>query len=133
MSGAFCDIRLTESSKDTDANSLNSTKVIFKGLDYTAYVLHETEAPQGYNIVADTTIPATALVTLKGTITDNVGKIATSESDPDVGVVSVINETGTELPSTGGMGTTILYVGGSILVILAAVLLITKRRMNADE
>ena len=62
-----------------------------------------------------------------------MGKIATSESDPDVGVVSVINETGTELPSTGGMGTTILYVGGSILVILAAVLLITKRRMNADE
>ena len=36
-------------------------------------------------------------------------------------------------PSTGGMGTTILYASGSILVILAAVLLITKRRMNADE
>jgi len=36
-------------------------------------------------------------------------------------------------PSTGGMGTTILYIGGSILVILAAVLLITKRRMSADE
>ena len=35
--------------------------------------------------------------------------------------------------STGGMGTTILYVGGSILVILAAILLITKRRMSADE
>jgi len=36
-------------------------------------------------------------------------------------------------PSTGGMGTTLLYVGGSILVILAAVLLITKRRMNAED
>ena len=35
--------------------------------------------------------------------------------------------------STGGMGTTILYVGGSILVILAAILLITKRRMNAED
>ncbi|MBQ6325603.1 MAG: LPXTG cell wall anchor domain-containing protein, partial [Clostridia bacterium] len=35
--------------------------------------------------------------------------------------------------STGGIGTTILYIGGSILVILAAVLLITKRRMSADE
>ena len=42
------------------------------------------------------------------------------------------NVQGTELPSTGGMGTTILYIGGSILVILAAVLLITKRRMNAE-
>ena len=43
------------------------------------------------------------------------------------------NTQGVELPSTGGMGTTILYIGGSILVILAAVLLITKRRMNADD
>jgi len=43
------------------------------------------------------------------------------------------NTQGVELPSTGGMGTTILYVGGSILVILAAILLITKRRMSADE
>jgi len=43
------------------------------------------------------------------------------------------NTQGVELPSTGGMGTTILYVGGSILVILAAILLITKRRMNAED
>ena len=43
------------------------------------------------------------------------------------------NVQGVELPSTGGMGTTILYIGGSILVILAAVLLITKRRMNAED
>jgi len=45
----------------------------------------------------------------------------------------VPNTKGVELPTTGGMGTTILYIGGSILVILAAVLLITKRRMSADE
>ena len=45
----------------------------------------------------------------------------------------ITNTQGVELPSTGGMGTTILYIGGSILVILAAVLLITKRRMNAED
>ena len=45
----------------------------------------------------------------------------------------ITNTQGVELPSTGGMGTTILYVGGSILVILAAILLITKRRMNAED
>ena len=45
----------------------------------------------------------------------------------------LVNTKGIELPSTGGMGTTILYIGGSILVILAAVLLITKRRMNAED
>ena len=44
-----------------------------------------------------------------------------------------VNTQGLQLPSTGGMGTTILYVGGSILVILAAILLITKRRMNAED
>jgi len=36
-------------------------------------------------------------------------------------------------PSTGGMGTTILYIGGSILVLAAVILLVTKRRMSADE
>ena len=45
----------------------------------------------------------------------------------------LLNTQGVELPHTGGMGTTILYIGGSILVILAAVLLITKRRMNAED
>jgi len=48
-------------------------------------------------------------------------------------VTPISNTQGTQLPSTGGMGTTILYVGGSILVILAAILLITKRRMNAED
>ena len=48
-------------------------------------------------------------------------------------MVDVINVAGNTLPSTGGMGTTILYIGGSILVILAAVLLITKRRMSSEE
>ena len=43
------------------------------------------------------------------------------------------NKSGTELPSTGGMGTTIFYVVGSILLIGAAVLLITKKRMNATK
>jgi len=36
-------------------------------------------------------------------------------------------------PTTGGMGTTLLYVGGSILVLLAVILLVTKRRMNAED
>ena len=45
-------------------------------------------------------------------------------------IVKAKNETGTELPSTGGMGTTIFYVVGGILVVGAAVLLISKRRMS---
>jgi LPXTG-motif cell wall-anchored protein len=61
-------------------------------------------------------------------------------SDSDVTVVSeklspkaieVVNHKGTELPSTGGIGTTIFYVMGSILVICAGVVLVTRRRMSA--
>ena len=44
--------------------------------------------------------------------------------------VKVLNQTGTELPSTGGIGTTIFYVLGSVLVVAAGVLLVTKKRMD---
>ena len=47
--------------------------------------------------------------------------------------VKINNETGVELPSTGGIGTTIFYVAGSIMVLAAAILLITKRRMGAED
>ena len=46
---------------------------------------------------------------------------------------SIHNTKGVELPSTGGIGTTIFYVGGSILVLAAAILLVTKRRMSVEE
>ena len=44
-----------------------------------------------------------------------------------------VNTQGLQLPSTGGMGTTLLYVGGSILVLAAVILLVTKRRMSSEE
>ena len=44
-----------------------------------------------------------------------------------------VNNEGLELPSTGGMGTTILYIGGSILVLAAVILLVTKRRMKVED
>ena len=60
-------------------------------------------------------------------------KVTEIKNDTVVRESDLVNTPGVELPSTGGMGTTILYVGGSILVILAAILLITKRRMNAED
>lgn len=45
----------------------------------------------------------------------------------------VVNYKGTELPSTGGMGTTVFYAVGSVLVLGAVVVLITKKRMNAEK
>jgi LPXTG-motif cell wall-anchored protein len=44
--------------------------------------------------------------------------------------VTVVNKAGTELPSTGGIGTTIFYVVGGLLVIGAAVILIARRKVS---
>ena len=48
------------------------------------------------------------------------------------GGVQVINQTGAELPSTGGIGTTIFYVAGTVLVVGAVVMLVAKRRMGSE-
>ena len=117
----------------------NGTTFTFNHMDDGDYVLIETVTPAGYNtmepypfsvtashqIAADGTPSITELTT---TGTNMTATAATGTLDTDIK-----NKSGTQLPSTGGMGTTILYVGGSILVILAAVLLITKRRMNAND
>lgn len=57
--------------------------------------------------------------------------IFTANADKSELTTNVVNNKGSELPSTGGMGTTIFYVVGSILVLGAAILLITKKRMSA--
>lgn len=93
-----------------------------EGLDSGTYYLTETAAPAGYNKLA---APVTVVIESDGDVTD--GK-AVLEQD----TVKVENKSGTELPSTGGMGTTLLYVVGGVLFVGAAVLLITKRRMNMD-
>ena len=91
-------------------------KFTIEGLDSDIYYLTETEAPAGYNKLA-------APIEVK---VEN-GTIAANKT------VNVENKTGTELPSTGGIGTTIFYVLGGILAVGAAVLLATKKRMDKSE
>ena len=98
----------------------NSTTEI-QGLDNQAYTLTEIEAPKGYNLLTETVPVATTDLT------------KADETIPAAKKISVINEQGSVLPSTGGIGTTIFYVIGAVLVIGAAVLLITKRRMSAED
>ena len=100
-----------------------NAKALIQGLDNADYVLKETQAPAGYNKGADTTIGAAQLKRVDQTIADETG-IAS-----DSGVINVVNEQGTELPSTGGIGTTIIYIVGGIMILLAVVFLITKRRV----
>ncbi|MGN8876044.1 SpaH/EbpB family LPXTG-anchored major pilin [Pseudoflavonifractor sp. HCP28S3_F10] len=114
----------------------------FEGLSAGEYTITEIKAPAGYNLLKDsiTVTIAFAAPAADATSTDctwtytwnsgeqNGNNVTTNNSN----TVTVTNQTGTELPSTGGMGTTIFYVVGSILVIGAAVLLITKKRMGAE-
>ena len=104
----------------------------FKGLDTGTYYLHETEAPTGYNLLKDDVmVTITATYGNDGQITSSS---ATSSNNGQYQQVSTIeNKAGTLLPSTGGMGTTIFYVLGSVLVLAAVVLLVTKKRMSASD
>ena len=99
-------------------------KFTILGLDADTYYLTETAAPAGYNKLAG---PVTIVIGENGVVN------GTTEAPQGVDEVKVLNQSGTELPSTGGMGTTIFYVLGSVLLVGAAVLLITKKRMSAEK
>lgn len=95
-------------------------KINIADLDADTYYLREIKAPAGYNKLADDVEVKIAPIASEGGKTMTLAPVT----------AKVNNQSGTELPSTGGMGTTLFYVLGSILVLGAAVLLITKRRMS---
>ena len=83
------------------------TRFTFSGLDDGTYRLTETKTPDGYNTI-----------------------------DPIIFTITaghVVNQSGLELPETGGMGTTIFYIIGGVLVTGAGVLLVTRKRMNNSK
>lgn len=98
-----------------------------KGLDAGTYILTETETLDGYNLLEDT---ITVVITEAGVITY---ELTDDNTDTPANTITVENFTGQILPSTGGMGTTMIYVIGGILVFGAAVLLVTRRRMSSEE
>lgn len=96
--------------------------VTIKGLDSDTYYLEEATAPEGYNKLS-----ARKEVTINA-----ANNNATVETNKYVeGGVQVINKTGSLLPETGGIGTTIFYIVGLTLMLGAAILLISKKRMAA--
>ena len=128
----------------SDANG----KFVIAGLDAGSYYLRETKAPAGYNLLKNdisVTITATldkdentpALTELKLSVKDDKAGAEATESDGsvDTGIVetNVMNNSGAQLPETGGIGTTIFYVLGGILVLVAIILLVTRKRMSHTE
>ena len=114
------------------------TTFTWSGLDDGDYKLVETTTPAGYNTIADIEFTISAghvdgdspyLNTLSGNVTSGTATFTAVVNDGSLST-DVVNNSGAQLPSTGGIGTTIFYVLGSVLVIGAAVLLVTKKRMS---
>ena len=94
------------------------------GLDADTYYLREVVAPRGFNV-------------LSGDVGFSItGKTKAEGSDEAIyttTLVKVNNQSGAELPATGGMGTTIFYIVGGLLAVGAAILLVTKKRMSKSK
>lgn len=103
----------------TEITTPSNGKFVIQGLDADTYYLTETEAPKGYNKLAS---PITIVIAEDGKVTSNRSEVTT---------VNVENKTGTLLPSTGGMGTTIIYMAGAILVIASGIVIVSKKKSKA--
>ncbi|MEE0059644.1 MAG: isopeptide-forming domain-containing fimbrial protein [Acutalibacteraceae bacterium] len=138
---------------EDDATKLTTVDGMFsvKGIDDGTYFLHETKAPIGYNllqskikvVITATTAngqswkifsPEQALTALAIAVDDtnaNLGE-ANGTGDVNSGTVNmnVLNNEGSLLPETGGVGTVLIYTIGAILAVGSAVLLVTKKRMG---
>lgn len=114
------------------------TTFTFTGLDDGLYRLTETKTPSEYNTMnpnpLEFEITATheeiageLKLTLKGNVT--TGEVSFAE-DLENGslTANVVNHKGSDLPSTGGMGTTILYAAGTVMILAAAVFLVMQKK-----
>lgn len=120
-----------------DEDDPEKTRFEFTGLDDGKYILTETVTPEGYNTMDPITFNITAshdtksddpkLTDLNGNAVDGEIKFTVNETKGTL-TASVVNYMGSELPSTGGMGTTVLYVAGTIMILAAGVFLVMKKK-----
>lgn len=117
------------------------------GLDDGTYHLLEIKAPNGYNLLEDPVELVITATTANGqnwngiaadaltglTITVDNGAVQNGDLDTGIVNVTVENNQGATLPETGGMGTTLFYIIGGLLVVGAGVLLVVRIRMKAHN
>lgn len=115
------------------------TSFEFKGLDDGDYRLTETTTPAGYNTITPIEFTISATHDTEGAdpkLTELSGNATTGEAtfnaDKDAGSLTtdIVNQKGSTLPSTGGIGTTIFYVAGCAMVVLAGVMITARKKAN---
>lgn len=115
------------------------TTFVFKGIDDGLYKLVETTVPEGFNQAPDIEFEVTAdheILSADPKLLDlNVGDNQPFVIDVEAGSLetTIENLTGHELPSTGGMGTTLIYIAGGALVLIAGIVLIARKKANSTE
>lgn len=133
---------------DTVLTSAETTGLFsVTGLDAGTYKLREIVAPAGYNLLSQDIVVVITATTANGqnwtdgdvskaltnlAVTAD-SKAGTGDTSSGIAGITIANNAGSTLPETGGMGTTLFYVLGSILAFGAIVLLVTKKRMNSVE
>ena len=131
----------------TEMVTPDSGLITINGLDADAYILTETKAPEGYNLLEN---PITITITSETTPAEKQGdknkyqtensatytssSLIVNEGDTGAytGTLDIMNLTGTLLPSTGGIGTTIFYIVGGVLIVAAAAYFILRRKADAE-
>ena len=96
--------------------------VEIKGLDADTYYLEETKAPDGFNKLKER----------KEVKMEGGNNTITMDGNVYKNGVQIVNKKGTELPSTGGMGTTVLYIAGALLILAAAAVLLLKKYFHKE-
>ena len=115
--------------KATVFETPDNGKFVIAGLDEDNYYLEETKAPDGYNRLKEpVNVVITANIASGKTVTATI-----TYNETATGTVRIENQTGVELPSTGGIGTTVFYVIGGLLMGVAVVLLVTRKKMSTSK
>ena len=115
----------------TEITTGDSGKLVLQGFDAGTYYLTETAAPAGFNKLTAPVKVEISSAAPSGQSTETLVKTL-EQDDATVTQITVENQSGIVLPSTGGMGTTIFYVVGGLMIAAALGFLAAKRRANAE-
>jgi len=113
----------------TELTTANGGMINVKGIAAGTYTLTETETLDGYNLLD---APVTITIAEDGSATWSGAASGSAAADASI-TIQVENNSGTVLPSTGGMGTTLFYIVGGLMVAGAAIALIAKNRVAKIE